>query len=80
MVGGGSEWENHLFDRAMMWLRGRVEEKHFQAFDLYPVRGWPVGEVARGLGYSRGRVYLIKHRLAGLLKQELQRLRASEPD
>jgi len=67
-------WEKNLVRQAMEHLRGRIDERQFQAFDLYAVKGWPAGEVAKTLGISVGRVYLTKHRVASLLKKEVLRL------
>jgi RNA polymerase sigma factor (sigma-70 family) len=67
-------WEKNLVGQAMEHIRGRIDERQFQAFDLYAVKGWPAGEVARTLGVSVGWVYLTKHRVAALLTKEVQRL------
>ena len=58
----------------MEQVRGRIDERQFQVFDLYAAKGWPAGEVAKTLGISVARVYLTKHRVAALLKKEVQRL------
>src|SRR5262245_34214252 len=74
----GGEWDaavkKNLVRQAMEHLRGRIDERQFQAFDLYAVKSWPAGEVAKTLGISVGWVYLTKHRVAALLKKEVQRL------
>jgi RNA polymerase sigma-70 factor (ECF subfamily) len=67
-------WEKNLLRQAMEHIRRRIDERQFQAFDLYVAKGWPPGEVAETLGISVARVYLIKHRVAALLKKEVQRL------
>ena len=41
-------------------------------FDLYVVKQWPVGKVARTLGVNVGQVYLAKHRIAALIKKEVR--------
>jgi hypothetical protein len=38
------------------------------------LRDWAVKDVARALGVSSGRVYLIKHRVSLLVKREARRL------
>ncbi len=71
------EWKKDLFDRALEKVRGRVDEKHFQIFELYALQKWPARKVARSLGVSLARVYVTKYRIAALLKREVQRLQQS---
>jgi RNA polymerase sigma factor (sigma-70 family) len=68
------EWKKDLFERALERMKPQVDEKHFQIFDLYAVQGWPARDVARSLGVSVARVYLIKHRVGRLLATEVHRL------
>ena len=67
-------WEKNLLGQALEALRVRVEERQLQVFDLCVMKGWPPGDVARTLGISVARVYLIKHRVSALLKKEVRRL------
>jgi|SRR5882672_2500045 len=69
-----AEWEKNLVTQAMVQVRAKIEERQFQIFDLYVMKGWPPGEVAKTLGISTARVYLTKHRVAGLVKKEVRRL------
>ena len=55
-------------------MRGRIEERQFQVFDLYVMKGWSPQDVAQTLGISVARVYLTKHRVSALLKTEVGRL------
>jgi RNA polymerase sigma-70 factor (ECF subfamily) len=68
------EWEENLLKAAIDRVKHRVKEEHFQMFDLYAVKNWPVRKVARTLGVSIGQVYLAKHRVAGLIKKEVHQL------
>ena len=68
------EWKENLFAAAVDRVKRRVKEEHFQMFDLYAVKKWPVGKVAETLGVNVGQVYLAKHRVAGLIKKEIQQL------
>jgi RNA polymerase sigma-70 factor (ECF subfamily) len=68
------EWRQNLFDAAVERVKNRVKEEHYQMFDLYVVKQWPVGKVAKALGVNIGQVYLAKHRVAGLIKKEIQQL------
>jgi len=67
-------WEKNLLARAMERVRDRIEDRQFQVFDMHVTKGWPPRDVARTFGISVARVYLTKHRVAALLKQELKRL------
>ena len=67
-------WENNLLANAMERVRERIEERQFQVFDMHVAKGWSAGDVARTFGISIARVYLTKHRVAGMLKQEVRRL------
>ena len=67
-------WEKRLFETALERVKEQVDLKVYQIFDLYVVKQWPAREVARSLGVSLARVYLTKHRVSALLKQEVERL------
>ncbi len=68
------EWHGTLREMALKEVRSRVDASQWQIFDLYALKGWSAGEVARALGVNVGRVYLAKHRVSGLLKKEIARL------
>ena len=68
------EWQNNLMQAAMERVKRRVKEEHYQMFDLYVVRQWPVSRVARTLGVNIGQVYLAKHRVSALIKKEVRAL------
>jgi RNA polymerase sigma-70 factor (ECF subfamily) len=69
------EWAKNLADAAIERVKQRVGAKQFQMFDLYVLKEWPVGEVARTLKANVAQVYLAKHRVTSLIKQETERLR-----
>jgi len=68
------EWRGTLLEKACERVKEQVESKQWQIFDLYVLKEWKPGEVARALGVNLGRVYLTKHRVAKLLKVEVERL------
>jgi RNA polymerase sigma factor (sigma-70 family) len=70
------EWEKNLIDAAIEKVKLKVDPKQYQIFDLYVVKDWPVLQVARILKVNPGRVYLAKHRVGKLIKDEVTRLRA----
>jgi len=67
-------WEKNLVTQAMEQVRAKIEERQFQICDLYVLKSWPPGDVAKTLGVSIARVYLTKHRVAALVKKEVRRL------
>ena len=48
--------------------------KHYQIFHLNVIEDTPAKDVARRIGVNVAQVYLIKHRLSGILKKEVLRL------
>jgi RNA polymerase sigma factor (sigma-70 family) len=68
------EWQANLVKSAFESIKPRVKEEHYQIFDLYVVKQWPVRNVARALGVNVGLVYLVKFRISALLKHEIRRL------
>lgn len=71
------EWQKNLVDAATQRVRAKVPPDQFQIFDLYALKGLPVGEVARLTRSSRAKVYVVKHRLARRIQQEARRLEQS---
>jgi RNA polymerase sigma factor (sigma-70 family) len=65
------EWKESLLKSAIERVKARVKAEHFQMFDLYAVRGWPVRQVAQVLGVSVPMVYLAKHRVTRMIKREV---------
>lgn len=72
-----AEWENNLLEAAVDRVKKKVDPKHFQAFDLYVLKKWPVMKVARMLKINPGSVYLTKHRIGNLIKKEITNLRTN---
>lgn len=73
-----AEWRENLMNVALTNVRSRVKEEHYQMFDLYVVKQWSAGRVARTLEVSMGQVYLAKYRVGSLIKKEVRRLETSE--
>jgi hypothetical protein len=61
-------------DAATQRVRAKVPPDQFQIFDLYALKGLPVGEVTRLTRSSRTRVYVVKHRMSGMIRGEVGRL------
>ena len=68
------EWELNLLEAAKERVQRKVSATQYQMFELSAVQAWPVREVAWLLGVGSGQVYLARHRVGKLLKQEVKRL------
>jgi RNA polymerase sigma-70 factor (ECF subfamily) len=72
------EWEKQLFAAAVQKAKREIEPKHFQIFDCYVLKEWPVKDIVRTFAVSANQVYLIKHRVAELIAKEVRKLKAAE--
>jgi RNA polymerase sigma-70 factor (ECF subfamily) len=68
------EYKETLQERALDKVKHSVKAKHYQVYDLYVIKQWPTEKVAQVLGLNAGQVFLIKHRIVGIIKKEVQRL------
>ena len=73
-----AEWEKNIVDVAMTRVKGRVRPEHYQMFYLNAVKEIEAGRVASTFGVSTAQVYLVKHRVARLIKQEVKSLERKE--
>jgi RNA polymerase sigma factor (sigma-70 family) len=71
------EWERNLLAVALERVKGQIAPRHFQIYQLYVQREWPISRVAKTLGVSSALIYVTKHRVASLLKKEIRRLQQS---
>ena len=69
------EWKQNLMAAALQRVRGRVNPKHLQIFDLCVQQQKSVREVCRFLGVGAAAVYLARHRVGRLLQQEIARIK-----
>jgi RNA polymerase sigma factor (sigma-70 family) len=70
-----AEWEKELLDAAIARVKAEVSPEQYQIFDFYVLKKMSVGKVAAALGTSATRIYLSKHRISRLIKQEVGRLK-----
>ena len=68
------EWEANLLQAALDRTKLRVSARQFLIFDLATLKETPVTRVARTLGLNVAQVYLAKHRVGRVVKEELARL------
>ena len=66
------EWESNLVDIAMERVKKQVNPEHYQMFYMSAVQGIGTREVASMLGKGVGQVYLVRHRVAKLVKKQKQ--------
>jgi RNA polymerase sigma-70 factor (ECF subfamily) len=69
------EWEDNLLKAAMAKARRRLDPKQYQIFDFYVNKNWAPEKIAKTFGVPVGQVYLAKHRVTDLVKQEVERLK-----
>ncbi len=70
------EWQKNLMGAAINRVKPRVSIEQFQMFDLFVLKEWPAGDVAKTLGVTIGHVYVAKHRISKLIRQEVESLTA----
>jgi RNA polymerase sigma-70 factor (ECF subfamily) len=59
---------------ALERVKNQVSPRQFQMFDLHVRQRLSVAETARTLQASVASVYMAKHRVARMLKREMERL------
>lgn len=68
------EWAKNLVDAAMERVKARVNAQHYQIFYLHAVKEMKASDIGRLLHVSTAQVYVIRHRVGRLVKQEVKRL------
>jgi len=68
------QWRTEIADAALARVRRKVKPQQYQIFEMYVIHGENATEVARAMGGSLVTVYLTKHRVSGLLREEAKRL------
>jgi RNA polymerase sigma-70 factor (ECF subfamily) len=71
------EWEKSLLAAALQRVKPVLKPEHYQIFDFYALRQLPVPEVAEIMGVSAARVYLVKHRVAARIRNEIKTIEAT---
>lgn len=69
------EWELNLMEAALQRVKRKVDPKMYQVYDLYVRKEWPVSRVSHALKVQMPYIYLAKHRVAKLLRKEVELLR-----
>jgi RNA polymerase sigma factor (sigma-70 family) len=71
------EWERNLLDAAAERVKRRVSPAHYQIFEYHALQGHGVSQTAKALGISAAKVYLVKHRIARQVREEVAYLRTN---
>lgn len=70
-----TEWKETVAEVATANVKRRMDPQKYQIFDLYVTKQWPAEKVAEAFGISVSQVYLAKHRVTELLRDEVERLK-----
>ena len=70
------DWNQAVAVVALARIRARVNPKHFQMFDLYVIKKWPIRRVSQTLQVNVAQVYLAKSRISRLLKKQTKQVEA----
>src|ERR1043166_5793758 len=70
------DWNEVVVETACNQVKAMVKPKHFQIFDLYAMKCWPLRRISRTLSVSVPQVYLIKSRVSRLLKKQTREVKA----
>lgn len=65
------EWRKNVMKGAVARVKRKVDAKQYQIFDCYVFKQWSAQKVAAELRVNIAQVYLVKHRVAALLKKEI---------
>ena len=74
------KWRAIIREEAMLELARRVDEKTFQAFELYALECNPPRDTAKLLGLSVNSVYVAKTRCLKILREIIRRLNTEDPE
>ena len=73
-----AEWEENVVGVTIERVKPHIRPEHFQIFYMNVIQGRPCREVARLMGTTVPQVYVIRHRVGKLFKQERQALEAEQ--
>jgi RNA polymerase sigma factor (sigma-70 family) len=70
-----AEWEKNVLETAVSTVKRHMDPEKYQVFDFLVNKEWPAQKVADAFGMSINQVYVAKHRVAELIKEEVERLK-----
>ena len=71
------EWHHHVLQTALDKVRPRVNARQYQIFDLYVNKQWPVQKIQKTLKVTSTQIYLAKHRITALIREEVLNMETS---
>ena len=69
-----SEWQETLLEGALAKVKRGLDPQKYQIFDCLVNKKWPPSKVAATFCVPTAQVYVIKHRITQLIRQEVKRL------
>lgn len=69
-----NEWQEHILQTAIDRVKPKVSARQYQIFDLYVNKKWSVEKIQQTLGITATQVYLAKHRIGSLMREEIRKL------
>ena len=69
-----AEWQKRLLEAAIAKVKRRADPEKYQLFECYVHKEWPAEKVAQTFGVPVSQVYMAKHRVSDLIKEEVRRL------
>jgi RNA polymerase sigma factor (sigma-70 family) len=70
------EWHKNLLEAALERVKRKVAPEHYQIFYLHSLKGMPARDIGELLGVSLAKVYVVRHRVARLIKSEIRAIEA----
>ena len=74
------EWRKTALEEAKDELRGRVDEKTWQAFEMYGLQNRDAKQVALILGITVNQLYVAKNRCTAMLKKIVKHHNEADPE
>ncbi len=71
-----AEWKQAVLEAALDEVKNLVKLQHFQIFDLCVLKKWTPRRVAQMMGIHLPQVYLVKSRVASVLKTQIRKVEA----
>ena len=71
-----AEWKQAVLEAALNKVKNLVKLQHFQIFDLCVLKKWTPRRVAQTMGVNLPQVYLVKSRVASVLKAQVRKVEA----
>jgi RNA polymerase sigma factor, sigma-70 family len=68
------EWENSLVQAAIQRVKRKIDPEKYQIFDLYVNKNWAPEKVATMFQVPVNQVYLAKHRIVEMIRNEVEAL------